>query len=457
MIREPPADVRVPGRRGRADRERRSRSKDPSTIATAIRIGKPASWDMAVTAAADSRRGASGRSPTTRSSPRYRPRRAGGAVRRARLGGERRRPAEARGRRNARRRLDDRLRPHGPRAEGPRVGHHRRRAPADRAGGRTGGRRRARALGIARMRLTARVPATAANLGPGFDCFGLALDLCNEVTIDTDADPGVSWEGEGADELPTDGSRPRVAGDRRRGLTQRRVPRRMPRSRRSRLHGVNRIPLGARPRFLLGGGRRRNGARGRAPRIGRLGGRPVLDVRVRRTSWRATRTTPRPPSTVPSRSSPTASSGASTSTPGSGPAGPDPRAVAPRDRDARRALPPTVPLADAVFNIAHGALAVTALASGDLDLLLVALHDRIHETIRSVPRSGGPGDDGSPASRAGPGLRLGLRTGAAGVRPRRAGRSPTPGEGWRVLRVPVRATGRRDPRGLKPRVTSDDV
>lgn len=56
------------------------------------------------------------------------------------------------------------------------------------------------------MRLTARVPATSANLGPGFDCFGLALDLCNEVTIDTDAEPGVSWEGEGADELPTDGT-----------------------------------------------------------------------------------------------------------------------------------------------------------------------------------------------------------------------------------------------------------
>ena len=56
------------------------------------------------------------------------------------------------------------------------------------------------------MRLTVRVPATSANLGPGFDCFGLALDLCNEVTVDTDAAPGVAWEGEGASELPTDGS-----------------------------------------------------------------------------------------------------------------------------------------------------------------------------------------------------------------------------------------------------------
>ena len=56
------------------------------------------------------------------------------------------------------------------------------------------------------MRITVRVPATSANLGPGFDCFGLALDLSNEVTVDTEAEPGISWEGEGADELPTDGT-----------------------------------------------------------------------------------------------------------------------------------------------------------------------------------------------------------------------------------------------------------
>ena len=56
------------------------------------------------------------------------------------------------------------------------------------------------------MRITVRAPASSANLGPGFDCFGLALDLCNEVTFDTDAEPGVEWHGEGAGELPTDGS-----------------------------------------------------------------------------------------------------------------------------------------------------------------------------------------------------------------------------------------------------------
>ena len=39
------------------------------------------------------------------------------------------------------------------------------------------------------MRVTVQVPATSANLGPGFDTFGLALDLCNEVTVDTDGLP----------------------------------------------------------------------------------------------------------------------------------------------------------------------------------------------------------------------------------------------------------------------------
>src|SRR2546430_8138691 len=51
------------------------------------------------------------------------------------------------------------------------------------------------------MKLTVRAPATAANLGPGFDTLGLALDLVNEFALEADAEPGVVVEGEGADEL----------------------------------------------------------------------------------------------------------------------------------------------------------------------------------------------------------------------------------------------------------------
>jgi homoserine kinase len=40
------------------------------------------------------------------------------------------------------------------------------------------------------MRFTVSAPASSANLGPGFDALGLALDLWNEITIDTDGPSG---------------------------------------------------------------------------------------------------------------------------------------------------------------------------------------------------------------------------------------------------------------------------
>ena len=40
------------------------------------------------------------------------------------------------------------------------------------------------------MRFTVRAPASSANLGPGFDALGLALDLWNEVEVDPEGEPG---------------------------------------------------------------------------------------------------------------------------------------------------------------------------------------------------------------------------------------------------------------------------
>lgn len=40
------------------------------------------------------------------------------------------------------------------------------------------------------MRFTLKAPASSANLGPGFDTIGLALDTWNTVTIDTEGPPG---------------------------------------------------------------------------------------------------------------------------------------------------------------------------------------------------------------------------------------------------------------------------
>ena len=54
-------------------------------------------------------------------------------------------------------------------------------------------------------RATIRVPATSANLGPGFDCIGMALDLWNETTV-TRGESAVRISGEGAGSLPTDAS-----------------------------------------------------------------------------------------------------------------------------------------------------------------------------------------------------------------------------------------------------------
>lgn len=51
-----------------------------------------------------------------------------------------------------------------------------------------------------------RVPASSANLGPGFDSIGLALGLWDEYRVTTVAEPGlkITVEGEGAQDVPTD-------------------------------------------------------------------------------------------------------------------------------------------------------------------------------------------------------------------------------------------------------------
>lgn len=59
---------------------------------------------------------------------------------------------------------------------------------------------------MAPRRFVVKAPATTANLGPGFDCAGAALDLWNElhVTPAASGEPLVTLEGEGSDEIPHD-------------------------------------------------------------------------------------------------------------------------------------------------------------------------------------------------------------------------------------------------------------
>ena len=63
-------------------------------------------------------------------------------------------------------------------------------------------------------------------------------------------------------------------------------------------------------------------------------------------------------------------------------------AVSTTERRARR-CPSQVPLADAVYNVAHIATLVLGLASGDWDLIAAGLGDRLHQPHRAhlYPRS----------------------------------------------------------------------
>jgi homoserine kinase len=228
------------------------------------------------------------------------------------------------------------------------------------------------------MRITVRVPATSANLGPGFDCFGLALDLCNEVVLDTDAEPGVTWEGEGADELPTDGS----------DMVSRAIDHALAQQRRFHpgadlpsfsMHGINRIPL------ERGLGSSASAAVAGVAAAGVLLGDTGWEDRSRTMYTYASELEGHPDNAAP------ASYGGFTIVadevhrfephPELRPAVLIPRTTRLRTSDARRALTSDVSLDVAVFNIARAGL-LTAAITRDPRLLGEALDDRLHQGVR---------------------------------------------------------------------------
>ncbi|MGE5227038.1 MAG: homoserine kinase [Planctomycetaceae bacterium] len=289
------------------------------------------------------------------------------------------------------------------------------------------------------MRVTVRVPATSANLGPGFDCFGLALDLCNEVVLDTDAPPGVTWEGEGEDELPRDGSDlvSRTIAGVASGMELALPP--------FGLNGENRIPL-----------ERGLGSSSAATVAGVVLASRLLDLGIDGFREEPER---RDPYSVfayasrfeghPDNAAPAAYGGFTIALPDGGVHRLDPHpdlrpvVLVPDVRlpttEARAALPQTVARADAVFNAAHAALMVEALTR-DPSLLVVALQDRLHQEARLalVPEVADVFDDLRAAhvpvcvSGAGPSL-LAFDLGA--------GTFPSTPPGWRELRPGVRAAG----------------
>lgn len=53
-------------------------------------------------------------------------------------------------------------------------------------------------------------------------------------------------------------------------------------------------------------------------------------------------------------------------------------------REARAILPDAYPRRDAVYNVGHAALLAAAFASGQIDLLRAAMHDRLHQPYRAA-------------------------------------------------------------------------
>lgn len=286
-----------------------------------------------------------------------------------------------------------------------------------------------------------RVPATSANLGPGFDALGLALGLWDDVIVRITEEPGLSVD---------------VAG--MGAATVSRGPRHLVvRSMRAtfdllggqppglELVCANRIPHGrglgssaaaivagvVAARELVAGGRQRIDQETALRIAASIEGHPdnvaACLLGGLTLAWTDETGSAHAINTPVSRDlSPVAFvPGSSAST-----------------RAARKLLPQTVPHADAVKNSARAALLITAL-SGRPELLLEATTDRLHQTYRApaMPRSLQLVErlraDGVPAviSGAGPTV-LALTT--AGGRPAILDRA---GRGWTAMPLDVDRAG----------------
>lgn len=205
-----------------------------------------------------------------------------------------------------------------------------------------------------------RAPATSANLGAGFDCAGVALELWNELEL-TDGE-GVVVEGEGAGELPEDETNLAV---RAYALLA------SPAGRRFRF--VNRIPL-----------ERGLGSSTAAIAVGLRAAAPDASAEELLAAGL----------TLESHADNLAAAlvgGVTLTWEGSiARVAPDlpfaPVALVPSDRvrtaTSRDSLPEEVPHRDAAFTLARAALLGAGTATGRADWFRAALDDRLHEPYR---------------------------------------------------------------------------
>jgi homoserine kinase len=119
-----------------------------------------------------------------------------------------------------------------------------------------------------------------------------------------------------------------------------------------------------------------------------------------------------------------------------------------RTSEARAALPREVPMADAVFNVAHVAKLILGLATGDWQLIAAGLNDRLHQPYRAhlypraaelLERAEQLGALGATISGAGPTVLVWSRYEQTGAVVERL-RSET--SGWaQVIRAPFESHG----------------
>jgi len=237
------------------------------------------------------------------------------------------------------------------------------------------------------------IPATAANLGPGFDCLGLALNLWNSFELHLEGAPGeikVETIGEGANWLPTD----------RTNLTAQTMldetwPGMMPTDTGIKIRCENAVPaasgLGSSSTATLAGLIFASALSARA--IHRNDEQAVLDAvrdpqNLQRVLTRAIKLEGHGDNVAPALLGGlilVVSNG--TSVVRSVDFAPLKVVVCVPDfafltTAARAALPGEYSKADTIHNIGHALLVVEALRTGDLGLLAQAMGDRIHEPYR---------------------------------------------------------------------------
>jgi homoserine kinase len=226
-------------------------------------------------------------------------------------------------------------------------------------------------------------PATSANLGPGFDCLGLALSLRNRVEVSPAARWQITVEGEGAGLLPEDETNLVVqAMHHLAGAVRKPLPS-------VRLMQHNEIPVGS-----------GLGSSAAAAIAGLLAADALLETHLPRPAILALA------AELEGHADNVAAAlyGGLVLVAGEDVA-PLPfvplnavvvlPAVSLSTRAARAVLPQTVPLADAVFNLGRLGLLLHAFAQGDQTTLARGMADRLHQPYRAPLL---PGLDGALAA-----------------------------------------------------------